>query len=76
CAHLWLWPAAAACGTRHGLVDRWCARAYPAGVVPGHHATQVLRMHPYDLPYLPFLGVPAALSAMAHSAQTDGLLVI
>jgi hypothetical protein len=33
-------------------------------------------MHPYDLPYLPFLEVPPALAVMAHSAQTDGLLVI
>ncbi|GAA1517945.1 hypothetical protein GCM10009827_036260 [Dactylosporangium maewongense] len=75
-ARLEEWQAVAAFATRHGLVDRRCARAYPSGVVPGHHATQVLRMHPYDLPYLPFLTVPAALSAMTHSAQTDGLLVL
>jgi hypothetical protein len=75
-AHLTEWEAVAGFAARHGLVDRRCARAYPSGTVPGHHATQVLRTHPYDLPFLPFLNADQALSAMAQSAQTDGLLVL
>ncbi|GAA0722942.1 hypothetical protein Drose_09200 [Dactylosporangium roseum] len=75
-AHLSEWEAIAAFASRHSLVDRRCARAYPSGMVPAHHATQVLRTHPYDLPYLPFVDADSALSALARSAQTDGLLVL
>ncbi|MET7398571.1 hypothetical protein ABZS66_34295 [Dactylosporangium sp. NPDC005572] len=75
-AHLSEWEAVAGFATRHGLVDRRCARAYPSGMVPAHHATQALRGHPYDLPYLPHVDPDAALSALAQSSQTDGLLVL
>ncbi|MER7005079.1 hypothetical protein ABT297_18800 [Dactylosporangium sp. NPDC000555] len=70
------WQAVAAFGTRHALVDGRCARAYPSGSVPAHHATQVLRSHPHDLPYLPFLEADAALAGLAQRGQTDGLLVL
>jgi hypothetical protein len=75
-AQLSEWEAVAGFATRHGLVDLRCARAYPAGTVPPHHATQVLRTQPHDLPYLPFLETEAALAALTHSAGTDGLLVL
>ncbi|WP_433084739.1 hypothetical protein ACQP1P_08530 [Dactylosporangium sp. CA-052675] len=70
------WEAVAGFATRHGLVDPRCARAYPSGAVPAHHATQVLRSQPPDLPYLPFLEAESALAGLAERGQTDGLLVL
>ncbi|WP_432987272.1 hypothetical protein [Dactylosporangium sp. CA-233914] len=70
------WEAVAGFGTRHALVDTRCARAYPSGAVPAHHATQVLRAQPYDLPYLPFLDADAALAELTARGQSDGLLVL
>jgi hypothetical protein len=70
------WEAMAAFASRRGLVDARCARAYPSGAVPAHHATQVLRAQPHDLPYLPYLEAEAALAALTQRAQTDGLLVL
>ncbi|WP_433217019.1 hypothetical protein ACQP00_08870 [Dactylosporangium sp. CS-047395] len=70
------WEALAGFATRHALVDPRCARAYPTGAVPAHHATQILRAQPPDLPYLPFLDAESALSSLAGRGQTDGLLIL
>ncbi|GAA2352860.1 hypothetical protein [Dactylosporangium salmoneum] len=70
------WEAVAAFGTRHALVDSRCARAYPGGGVPAHHATQVLRTQPHDLPYLPFMEAEETLTSLAQRGQADGLLVL
>ncbi|MCW3033398.1 MAG: hypothetical protein JWM60_1743, partial [Solirubrobacterales bacterium] len=75
-AQLGEWDAVAAFATRRGAVDRRCARAYPLGAVPAHHATSVLRTHPYDLPYLAPIDPGEALGALVQGAQTDGLLVL
>ncbi|MEU7875370.1 hypothetical protein [Dactylosporangium sp. NPDC049140] len=70
------WEAVAAFATRHSLLDPRCVRAYPAGAVPAHHATQVLRSQPPDLPYLPHLEAGSALAGLAGRGQTDGLLIL
>jgi hypothetical protein len=75
-AQLSEWETAAAFATRRGAVDRRCARAYPLGVVPPHHATAVLRGHPYDLPCLPPIDAGEALDALANATRTDGLLIL
>lgn len=70
------WEGLAGFGTRYARVDARCARAYPSGAIPAHHATQVLRTHPNDLPYLPSLEADAALAAMTQRGQADGMLVL
>ncbi|HTJ36509.1 MAG TPA: hypothetical protein VL738_25095 [Dactylosporangium sp.] len=70
------WEAVAAFASRRALVDARCARAYPSGAVPAHHATQVLRTQPHDLPYLPYLSAEEALTGLAERGQTDGLLIL
>jgi hypothetical protein len=70
------WEAVAGFATRHPLIDPRCARAYPNGAVPAHHATQALRTQPPDLPYLPFLDATSALAGLAERGHTDGLLVL
>ncbi|MFI5908680.1 hypothetical protein [Dactylosporangium sp. NPDC051541] len=70
------WDAVAAFATRHGTVDERCARAYPTGAVPPHHATQILRGQPSDLPHLPPLSAESALTSLSDRSQTDGLLIL
>ncbi|WP_432836598.1 hypothetical protein [Dactylosporangium sp. CA-092794] len=70
------WEGVAAFATRFSRVDPRCARVYPSGAVPAHHATQVMRSFPHDLPYLPFLEADAALTTLTQRGQSDGLLVL
>jgi hypothetical protein len=61
--------------TRQGRVDRAAARAYPFGVIPPRHATEVLRQHPYDLPIAAELPTTVAVSWLASRDGTGNLTV-
>jgi hypothetical protein len=69
------WISVTKFATRRAHVDKRCARAYPLGTVPASYAGHVVRGYPCDLPCPPPLAPQDALTALAGSGETNGVLV-